>query len=86
MEARVVEKPLVVDEADEGVLRPTEPGIGERQPQPVEQRVDPKGHEQREPRGQKEVRRQRSWAQKVVTSVRCVGPLTLPSPPRCGRG
>src|SRR5216683_119002 len=60
MEARVLEEPLVVGKPDEGVLRATEPGIAEGQPQAVEQRVDSKGREQRESRSQKEIRRQRA--------------------------
>jgi hypothetical protein len=55
VKARVVEEPDVVVEADEGRRRAPEPGVRERQAQSLEQRVDAKRSEQRQPRREKEI-------------------------------
>jgi hypothetical protein len=62
VKARVLEELSVVGEPDEGVLRSAESCIGEGQAQAVEERVQAKGDEEREPGQEKEVGSQRTSA------------------------
>ena len=55
MEAGVVEEPLVVGQADPGDGAPAEPGVGEAEPEPVEERIDAEGGEEEQAGRQEEV-------------------------------
>ena len=66
MEARVLEKLLVVAEAHEGVLRAAETRIGEGETETVEERIEAEDEEKREAGEEKQVRGQRPSSDRAL--------------------
>jgi hypothetical protein len=60
VEARVLEELLIVGEPHEGVLRATEPSVGEGEAETVEEGIEAEGDEESEPGKEKQVRGQRT--------------------------